>query len=161
MPQPDKIQFDFSRLEADRAYMEAVIERAAQRRRIRLAGLRERESALREATTAIYRLSEAGSHPHTVRLRRRFIRLKTRRERVADTKRHPQRAGLHPGRLAIDRCLREVLGIEMTAADRMDRGASRRSDLERRYLNAQDPERSGPSPGRLVGCPRRASCGLP
>jgi hypothetical protein len=107
MPQADKIEFDFSdidvsRLEADRAYMEAVIERAARRRKIRLARLQERKFALREAKTAIYRLSEAGSHPHTVRLRRRFVRLKTRRERDADPERHPQRAGLHPGRLAVD-----------------------------------------------------------
>jgi hypothetical protein len=107
MPQADTIQFDFSdidfsRWRADRAYMEAVIERAARRRRIRLARLQQRKAALLDARTAIYRLSEAGSHPHTVRLRRRFVRLKTRRERDADPERHPQRAGLHPGRLAVD-----------------------------------------------------------
>jgi hypothetical protein len=107
MPQTDRIQFDFSdidfsRWRADRAYMEAVIERAAYRRRVRLARLQERRSALREAKTAIYRLSEAGSHPYTIRLRRRFVRLQTRRERDADPERHPQRAGEHPGRLAAD-----------------------------------------------------------
>src|SRR6266487_2588705 len=78
----DFSDIDFSRWGADRAYMEAVVERAAERRRNRLA--------------------EAGQHPHTVRLRRRFVRLETRRERDVDPERHPQRAGRHPGRLAAD-----------------------------------------------------------
>ncbi len=98
----DFSDIDFSRWGADRAYMEAVVERAAERRRNRLARLQERKTALREATMAIHRLSEAGQHPHTVRLRRRFVRLETRRERDVDPERHPQRAGRHPGRLAAD-----------------------------------------------------------
>ena len=92
MRQADVIQFDFSdidfsRWRADRAYMEAVIERAAHRRRVRLVRLQERGSALREAKAALYRLSEAGSHPYNVRLRRRFVRLQTRRERDVDPER--------------------------------------------------------------------------